>query len=133
MKLPSTRRILREDLKGAEDWVNGLIDPINSFMESVYLALNKNITFQENILSNIKEVTFRTTSAYPTMETLSFQSNLKSKAIGVIVISAYEKETYTPADGPVYPAWVEQNGSIVISKISGLLASKVYEIRFLVF
>lgn len=133
MKLPQVKRILREDLKGAPDWVTFLIEPINSFIETVYLSLNKNITFQENILSNIKDITFRTTSAYPTMEPISFRSNLKSRAIGLIVISAYEKDTYVPAAGPVYAAWTEVNGSIEIQTIAGLAQSKVYEIRFLVF
>lgn len=133
MKLPSIKKILREDLKGAEDWVNGLIDPLNNFMETVYQALNKNITFTENISSNVKELVVRTSSAYPTMERIEFLSNLRTRAIGLQVIQAYEKGTYTPAEGPVYAAWVEENGTIIIHNITGLEASKVYNIRLLVF
>ncbi len=39
MRLPSQKKILREDLKDAPAWVNGLIGPLNAFMESVYQAL----------------------------------------------------------------------------------------------
>lgn len=58
MKLPAQRKILREDLKGAPEYVNGIIDPVNSFMESTYQALNKNLTLNENIASFVKEITY---------------------------------------------------------------------------
>lgn len=133
MKLPSIKKILREDLGAdAPSWTSQIIDPVNSFMEAVYQSLNRNITNGENIASTIKELTVRTSSAYPVMDEIKFDSGLKLRAMGVSVMQCYEKGTYVPATGPVYAAWVEINGQIIISSITGLVASKVYIIRFLV-
>jgi hypothetical protein len=132
-KLPTQKKILREDVKGAPDWINSVIGPINSFMENVYTALNKNVTFSENIASFIKEITVTTPSGYPTMDDIEFMSELKTKALGVTVMQAYEKSTYAPAPGPVYAPWIEDNGSIILSQITGLEASKTYLIRLLVY
>jgi hypothetical protein len=132
MKLPNIYKILMEDIKDPPPWIGSLIDPINSFMEAVYQSLNSNITFTENIASNVKELTLRTSSAYPVMENIEFMTGLKTRAIGCLVLQAYEKGTYAPAPGPYGVAWVENNGNIVISKVTGLEASKVYILRFLV-
>lgn len=133
MKLPSQKRILREDLKDAPDWVNGIINPVNSFMESTYQALNKNITLQENVASFIKEITYRTPSTYPVMEIVEFTNSLKTRAIGVQIMQVYDKATHIPAPGPVYIPWIEEAGAIKIYPITGLEADKTYFIRLVIF
>lgn len=128
MKLPSQKKILREDLKGAPEWVGPLIDTVNSFMETVYQALNKNID-EQNTASQIKELIYKTPASYPTMDNVEFLNTLKTKAVGVQVLQVYEKSTYIPAAGPVYVPWIEVNGTIVIYPITGLDASKTYVVR----
>lgn len=132
MKLPQTKKILREDVKDAPPWIGAIIDPVNSFMENVYQALNKSITFSENIRCFIKEITYKTTSTYPVEAQVSFANELKVKATGVLVLQAVERTTYTPAPGPVYVPWVEDNGQILVRSITGLEASKTYTIRLLI-
>lgn len=130
MKLPSQKRILREDLKGAPSWVGPLIDTLNSFMETVYRALNKNVTFSDNIAANVKEFTYKTTSTYPAaQDNVEFVSGLKTKASGVLLFQVYETSSYSPPPGPVYIPWVEINGTIIISTITGLEPSKTYLVR----
>lgn len=134
MKLPFTKKILKEDLKGAPSWANNIIEPVNSFMESVYQLLNRNVTFTENFFSFVKEINYITPSTYPSgVGDIQFVNLLKSKASGIIVAQAYEKSTYIAAPGPVYAPWVEVNSNIVISTITGLEASKTYLIRLVVF
>lgn len=128
MKLPTQKKILREDLKDAPNWISGVIDPINNFMETVYQTLNKNVT-EENTASQIKELTYKTPSTYPTMDNVEFISGLKTKARGVAAMQVYDKDTYTPAAGPVYVPWIEDNGTIIIYPITGLQASKTYIVR----
>lgn len=132
MKLPQTKKILREDVKDAPAWINGILGPVNSFMENVYQALNRNITFQENVGCFVKDITYKTTSTYPVEESFSFTNELKVKASGLWVMQAVEKGSYIPAPGPVYAPWVEDNGMIVLSPITGLEADKIYLIRLLV-
>lgn len=128
MKLPIQKKILREDLKDAPNWINGVIDPVNNFMETVYQALNKNIN-EDNTASQVKEIIYKTPSTYPTMGNIQFNSTLKTKAKGVDVMQVYNKDTYTPAAGPVYVPWIENNGVIIIYPITGLEASKTYVVR----
>lgn len=132
MRLPTQKKILREDLKDAPGWITGVIDPINNFMEVVYQALNKNITYSENVAAFVKELTYTTPSTYPTMDDVEFVSVLKTKATGLQLLQIIDKATYAPPAGPVYVPWVEDNGTIVISPITGLAASKTYVVRLLV-
>lgn len=114
--------------------MSGIIDPVNSFMESTYQALNKNLTFNDNIASFTKEITYKTVATYPTgQEETTFQNQLKTAPIGVVILQAYDKADYTPAAGPVYVPWVNDNGVITIGTITGLAANKTYLIRVVVF
>ncbi len=133
MKLPSLKRILKEDVKGAPGWINPLLDTVNTFMEAVYQALNRNITFSQNVACTVKELDYQTPSSYPaSVDSIEFMSGLKTKASGVMLMQVFDKADYTPPDGPVYVPWVENNGSIVIGTITGLEASKLYMVRLLV-
>ncbi len=133
MRLPDLRKILREDVKTKEQWVSAIIDPINSFMNVIYIGFNKNITFSENIRSIIKEVTVVAPSTYPSDQSpIKFPNIMSVKATGLWVIQAYEKDTYLPVLDPVYAARVEDNGVITVSGVSGLSPSKTYMVRFLV-
>lgn len=136
-KLPTTRKILTEDLKGLPAEVlkglQPLIETVNSFMSVTYQNFNKNISFDANVACFIKELTYRTPATYPTMENVSFISELKTKATGVFLMQALEKTTYTPVTGStVYVPWEEIEDSIVIRPIQGLAADKLYLIRLLI-
>jgi hypothetical protein len=132
VRLPTSKKVLREDVKGAPSWINPLIDTLNSFMETVYQAMNRNITFSENIGCVIKELTYKTPSTYPTgVDEVEFTSTLKVRATGLMLMQAYEKVLYTPPPGPVYIPWTENAGMIRIGTITGLEADKTYLIRIL--
>ena len=132
MKLPSLKKILREDLKDAPDWINPVIDVTNNFMENLYGGLNKNITLTENVACFVKEITYQTPSTYPVMGVVTFRNTLKTKPYGLVVLQVFNKETYEPAAGPCYAPWVEVNNEIRVYPVTGLLADKTYTIRFLV-
>lgn len=134
IRLPSQKKVLREDLKEAAKGLEPLIDVINSFMEAVYQALNRNLTLDQNIACFVKEITYQTPSTYPLgVDVVEFTSELRAKAIGLTVLQVVDKATYTPPAGPVYAPWVENNGSIQVSTITGLAASKAYTVRLLVY
>jgi hypothetical protein len=60
MRLGVVRRILKETLQGGEKpaWLEGLLSPLNQFMESVYLALNNGLNFQDNFSAKVVTQTF---------------------------------------------------------------------------
>lgn len=134
-KLPSIKKITREDLKDAPDWINQLISPLNSFMESVYQTLNKQVTFSENVACQIREVEFKTSSTYSTgtFEAIEFVSNLKTKAKGLLLMQIYEKsDNFNAIKQAVSMDWLDVNGTITIYHVSGLSDSKNYVLRVLV-
>lgn len=131
-KLPTQKKILREDLKDAPSWVTPLVDTVNSFMETIYQTLNKNVTLSENVACFIKELVYKTPSTYPVMENIEFINQLKTKPIGVQLLQAVDRQTYQPVLTAVYVPWVSNNDSIVISPIVGLAADKTYIIRLLI-
>lgn len=133
MKLPTQKKILREDIKDAPPWINAVIEPVNTFMENTYQALNKNITFSENINSFVKELIYTTPSTYPTgVEIVTFQNTLRTRPTGIFLMQVYERSTYTPPPGPVFIPWVDSQDGIQIYPLTGLEASKTYLVRLVV-
>ena len=134
--LPSQKRILREDLKEAPKWIIKLITPLNSFMETVYSTLNRNVTFNENIACQIQDVEFTISNNYPTTfttnGTLSFSKSIRTKGIGVIILQVVDKTSGLVITNGVTADWTELNGKIIIRHISGLAQDKKYSVRLLV-
>lgn len=135
-KLPNIKRIMREEFKEAPTWIERLLSPINTFFESVYEALNRNITFKDNINCQIKELSFATGSAYDGttahFTAVTFLSTLKRKAEGLILLQiTQDADNYAPIEGDVFVNWIDVNGEIKISLIRGLSASKSYKLRVL--
>lgn len=134
MRLPPTKKILREDVKDAPAWISAIIEPFNSFAESVYQTLNRNVTYSENIACFIKEIIYKTSSGYPVEASIEFANELKVKATGVQLLQALDRATYKAVEGngAVYVPWVDSNGVITIGAITGLQASRTYIIRLLI-
>lgn len=139
-KLPPIKRILRENIKEAPAWIDRIIVPLNLFLESTYFALNKNITFRENINSEIREIEFTTKSDYTTaspkedgFDYLSFAHSLKSKPEGLTILQITEKSSssYQIITSPVSLDWTEINGQIRINYITGLKDSTTYNLKVL--
>lgn len=139
-QLPNQRRILREDLKDAPTWVDKLLFPINSFMESVYYALNRNITFNENIACQLRRVSFTTTSSYNSspqsadnFPLIQFATSLRTVPMGVIPLQLFVNgDVETPLLAPYNISWYHNNGTLFITYISGLDDSTTYTLQLLV-
>jgi len=82
----------------------------------------------------VKEITYKTDSTYPLpQDVVTFVNILRTSPIGIVVLQAYDKANYTPAPGPVYTPWINDNGTITISTITGLEADKSYLVRLVIF
>ena len=141
--LPTIKSIRIEDLGSqAPTWMINLLSPLNEFIESVYTALNKQITLVDNVRASYRTVTFRTESdyAHPTHNfvPLKFNSGIAGKAKAVLIAQAYPRDSATTlipsanATGALSCQWVDINGEINILYISGLENSVYYTITFLV-
>lgn len=81
-KLPTSKKVLREDVKEAPSWIEVILSTMNSFFEDVYFALNKQITFRENISCQIKELEIETSSTYgPEIPSQSEVDTLKTQIV----------------------------------------------------
>ena len=135
--MPPIRRISKEDLQEAPDWGEKLIYPINLFFDSVYRALNGRLTLSDNILGKQKETTFQVQSAYDGTDTdkwdvIKFQSELGSRVKGLYLMQITEQSgtgNFVPIGKSVFIDWEDENGTIKINYITGLTASKKYQLR----
>lgn len=134
--LPTVKGIRIEDLgQDLPEWVNNLLTPISNFFESIYSALNKNITFQENIACKIFDYEYITSSNYNTgnFPNITFNTGLKNNPVGLIVLKCQNKTSpYATNTLGIYPTWFLANNQIVINYISGLANSTKYNFTFLV-
>ncbi len=132
MKLPNIKRILREDLgANVPNWTEGLIGPLNSFMEAVYQTLNKNVTFTENIASFIKELTIKTDGSAE-FEPMSFLNQIKTRPQSMQICQVYVKETFTPV-ASTGVAWNTDGTNLTVYEITGLGVSTTYIVRLVIF
>lgn len=137
MSLPRLRKVLREDLKDAPNWVDRLIFPVNQFMETTYNLLNKNITFSSNIACQLKELDFTTTPNYDpnnpdTFNPLKFKSTLRTSAFGMQTVKVVEVGgNYTPILKPIYINWFEYDGVVTIPFITNLKPNTRYIINII--
>jgi len=132
-KLPSIRRISREDLSDAPAWIDKLLVPLNQFIEQVYLGLNKQLTFEDNFVAQYKTLAFRTSAAYGTapladnFDTISIGLTLGRKVRGILLIDLKVKgASQTVLTSPSGVDWIENNGQAQIRYITGLAPQTDY-------
>jgi hypothetical protein len=133
-KLPSVKSIRREDLPpDVPSWIDNLLGTLSIFMESVYSALNRDISFTENIACNIRDFVVSTKSNYTSggWEALTFPSGLRFKPSGVLILQISDTDQ-SVITSPVSLDWQDLSGTIQIRYISGLANSKKYNVRLLV-
>jgi hypothetical protein len=130
--LPTIRRIMREDFRDAPAWLDRLIYSLNIFFDSVYTALNKNLTFGANVRAQIKSFQI-TSGVLATNNVFNFAATIGSVQ-GVILLSAVQQTAnYTPlAAAPVIASWRSADGMVYIDSITGLTSGQLYNITVLV-
>lgn len=136
-KLPNQKKLRKEDIPDSPDWFGVVIDVMNSFMESVYFALNKQITFNDNIACQIKDINFTTSSIYSTgllvdFGKLQFTHTLKTKPQGLFIMQLTQSNN-APIIKTVSCDWNQEGGLVYINYISGLEDSTTYNLRVMVF
>lgn len=133
-KLPEIKRISREDLPESPDWVNNLLSPLNSFMDTVYRSLNKSLTFQDNIQGQVRDLEFRTLATYSGGDFTPVAFSYGSGAVrptGVLLLQIRAGSGQVIKQ-PVSVQWSENNGTITIDYVSGLSNGSQYFIRVLI-
>lgn len=134
MKIPSYRRLFKTDYK--EEWqplVEKLSVSINNAFDTIYNALNKNITFADNITSTIAEFDVTVdVNGKPTQNTQFKLDASQTSVQGLIVIDCYgtQDSTLIPDSG-VFINFDKNQNFIIINKIKGLAKNTQFHLKVL--
>lgn len=125
--LPTIKRLSREDIREAPSWVERLIYPLNLFFDSVYTALNKNLTFKENFIAQIQ--TFEILAgASPADNVAQFALTMpvipRNLLLGNVTLRA---GNYTPVAAAVHIDWNIETSVVYINAVTGLIAGQTYD------
>lgn len=126
------KRLSREDFKDAPPWIDRLIGWLNQFVEFVTLAFNGDITFDQNIRSQIKSFEV-IAGASADLCTAQFRTTLKVAPRGVLMMKVTERSgNYVVLTNPISWTWRFETGTIYITSIAGLTNGATYDFYALV-
>lgn len=135
--LPTTKRITQEELQGdPQQQIQTMMRPLNLFFEDVYSALNRDLTFQENIDAQITTVRFKVPADYPRVDRwddVSFLLSMKRVPSGAYVINV--NDITSPNDVLYNPVWAHitfTSTTATIQYMTGLRPCHTYNITILV-
>ena len=118
-----------ESFPEQQSWIAKLFGPLNQFTGDVVRGLRNQITVQDNLFQEIKELKFVNESVtFP----LRFTGKFSSSPQGLLVIYIYNNTDAVYSTSAPHLEWSWSNNQVVISAISGLTASKTYTMRVLV-
>lgn len=117
--IPTQKKILIENFGKEKDWIGALLEPLNKFMDEVTRALNRQLTFKENLSADIKTVVID--GNYPQR----FKWTLPSKPVAAWIGQARElSENHTTITEALYLDWeMTADGMVQINNIADLNAS----------
>lgn len=121
MKLPPLKRLFDKDLMPMPQWFQPMLLLCNSFFQNVWQALNSQITFQENVRSQIIDFNYVAGSA------IKLTTTLPEPLIGVILLQIGTG----PIGGGVTVVWQQIEKTIEIKQITGLTNGEQYNVRLL--
>ena len=134
MKLPSYRRIFKTDYEeDYQDLVDTLSVSINNGFDTIYDALNKKLTFEDNIACTIAEFTVSVdANGTPTKKNTQFKLGENQKTIqGLMVIDCYEEKDELPPTSAPFIAFEKNESNVLIKNIKGLKLNTSYVIKVL--
>ena len=133
-RVPEFRRLGVEDFpKDVKSWLGKLLAPLNSMFKTIYENLNHGLTFEENMIAQVKTLTFTKLSTYPSSDSpLKFKNTMRVKPIGVIILAIKENVSNPSAlTSAVAIDWSYGGEYVKINNITGLTNDTSYEITLL--
>ena len=125
----SPQRFTIESFKEQASWITNLLSPLNSFLTDLVFQMTNNITVQDNLFQEIREIKFINSAIqFP----LKFKPKFNVSPKGLQVIYIFDNTLGKCATQFPVVEWQFINNEINISTMTGLTASTSYTIRFLV-
>ena len=137
MKLPSFKRLFKGDFKpDDQELVDKLSYTINSGLETLYDALNRRLTLDDNFNSSRHTISVTVDSNGKPIQSTSFTTSVNGVISGIMVIKAINSTSYTPS--PTYPtstpfiSYTQNNQQVTITNIKGLTSGIAWTLTFFV-
>lgn len=124
----SSQKFTVEGFKEQMQWIGKLFSPLNQLIGEILSAFNNNITVQDNLKQEIKELTFiNQTQDLP----LKFMTKFAQNPKGLSVLYCYDNtNSEMNFAGPIWANWSYGNSTITINSLTGLTSGRKYTIRF---
>lgn len=129
MKL-NAQRFSLESFKEQQSWIAPFLSSLNQFIGEVISGFNNNLTVEDNLNAEIKEIKFiNKTNNFP----LKFRTKFTQNPQGLFVIYCLDNTTSTMnfASAP-WVNWNYNNGEIQINSVQGLTTGNAYTLRLYV-
>jgi hypothetical protein len=130
MKPPALDRLRKEDIKDSPDWFGVVITFWNRFVEALVTILTKNITFEDNIASQIYSDKIDQTKID---QGYKISVTMKSRPQGVLIMKIVkEGGSHTAFTTAPFVDWLYEEGFIKINAITAIDATSVYSVQLLI-
>jgi hypothetical protein len=134
MKIPSYRRLFKTDYK--EEWqplVDKLATSINNAFDTIYNALNKNLTFVDNINSTIATFTVSVDGNGIPKQTTQFKLDSAQTTVqGLIVIDCFaSNDTSKYPNSGIFINFTKNDTLINVNRIKGLPQDVQFSVKVL--
>lgn len=118
-----------EEFPEQQDWISKLFSPLNQFTREVVRAFSNGFSVEDNLFQEIKELGFTAVDGtYP----LKFKCKFAVNPRGLTPIYLLNKTTGAYSEQAPWVRWSYADGQIIISDITGMIASNQYIIRLLI-
>lgn len=132
MKLSSFKRIITQDFpKESQKMIEQLGSTLNDSFTQIYSAINKRLTFADNIACTVKDVQVMVDSSGNTTQIASFSLDVPNMPVlGVVVIKAENltNSAVYPTTAPFISYQIVGN-TVRINNITGLQENNVYRLK----
>jgi len=133
-KLPNFRRLYSSDFEpDKKDLIDRLGTSLNNAIETLFDALNKKLTFRDNISATIVELSVTVNSGGVPNKPTSFKLDARQTIVeGLMVIDAVgtTDPLLFPTAG-VFVSFTKNENIIIIRNVKGLQAEKPYTLKII--
>jgi len=135
MKIPAFKCIISEDYNAKDrDLISKLAYSINSFMDTMNIAMNGNLTVTDNLAQIQKKVNITVNSSGVPTSGGTVATGLSGLCGGTQVIFAVNNTVpaNTPTNTP-FISFTNGNGNIAISNVTGLKPNNSYTLTIILY
>lgn len=135
MKLPSFRKLLKQDFKEEfQELVEKIGTSVNNGFDLVSEALNKKITLQDNIACTTKSFDLEVSDTTGKLKTqVVFNLDTTGSILGITVLSAVANEQNVYPNAGVYLNFTQSANKLTITHAFGLPVGKKFNLKVVAF